>query len=364
MGFMSGIFTLAPQALTEPAWGWLGWFLNSINSVIGNAGWTMVIFTVLLKIVTFPLDYYSRYKMKKNAVIMENMKPQLEKLEKQCKGDKQLYNQRMLPLLKKEGYSLGGACLPVLITFVLFIFIFSGLNSYATYRNAKNYNELVNEYNSMIASAENGGQGLDPVADKEEINQNLIEKYNELNPRWLWVKNPWRPDVAYTTGFFNFIAGVNPIASYEEFAHIDGKSNYGVGAMDIGGEGISQDRIDYNTIMGPIAQAQGNGNGMYILIVLAVGISFLSQYVMQKTQNSSQQAADGMGMSAGSMKFMMILFPLMLGYFAFSYSAVFTLYIITNSALSLGTTIAINYIVEIKMKKLKEQKLAEIRYRR
>ncbi len=358
MGFINGIFMLAPKNLAQmPDWGWLGGILNFINSGIGNAAWTMVIFTVLLKLATFPLDFYSRYKMKKNAVIMEDMKPQLEKLEKQCKGDKQLYNQRMLPLLKKEGYSIGGACLPTLVTLVLFIFIFSGLNAYATYRNADTYNQLVSEYNIMVDE-----DGLDPVADKQTIDANLIDKYNELNPSWFWVKNPWRPDVAYSSGFLNFMAGVNPIPSYEEFTHINKKSNFGVGPISITADDTATGERDYNAVMGAIIAQNGTGNGLYILIVLAVGISFLSQYVMQKTQNASQQAAGGM--SAGTMKFMMILFPIMLGFFAFSYSSVFTLYIITNSLLSLVATIAINIIVDIKMKKLKERKLAQIKYRR
>lgn len=354
MGFINNIFMLAPQNLESlPDWGWLGGILNFFNSGIGNAAWTMVLFTVMLKLVTFPLDFYSRYKMKKNAVIMEDMKPQLEKLEKQCKGDKQLYNQRMMPLLKKEGYSLGGACLPTLLTLVLFIFIFQGLNSYATFRNADNYDKLVTEYNTLTET-------LDPVADKEQIDQKLIEKYDELNPAWLWVKNPWRPDVPYAEGFFNFMAGVNPIPTYEEFTHINRKSNYGVGAITIKAADTAIGQKDYNTVMGAIAAEKGTGNGFYILIVLAVGISFLSQYIMQKTQNTQQAG----GMNAGTMKFMMILFPIMLGFFAFSYSSVFTLYIITNSLLSLIATLVINMIVEIKMKKMKERRLSAIKYRR
>lgn len=359
MGFINSIAMLLPQNIENlPYWGWLGAILDFLNSGIGNAAWTMVIFTVLLKIITFPLDFYSRYKMKKNAVIMEDMKPQLEKLEKQCKGDKQLYNQRMLPLLKKEGYSLGGACLPTLLTLVLFIFIFQGLNSYATFRNADTYNKLVTEYNIMVEDDE-----LDPVEDKTEIDQNLIEKYNELNPSWFWVKNPWRPDVTYSEGFLSFAAGVNPIASYDEFTHSNNKSNFGVGAIIVPATGdYGAAKADYDTIMGAITDEYGTGNGFYILIIIAVGVSFLSQFIMQKTQNMNQQASAGM--SGGTMKFMLILFPIMLGFFAFSYSTVFTLYIITNSTFSLISTLVINYIVAIKMNKLKEKKMKEIKYRR
>ena len=353
MGFVGYAFAFAPQPLDGlPYWGWLGAILNFINGLIGNAGWTMVIFTILLKLVTLPLDFVSRYKMKKNSMIMVDLKEQLEKLEKQCKGDKQLYNQRMYALLKKEGYSVGGACLPTIVTLVLFFFVLSGLNQYATYRNAHTYNELVIEYNQMVTDE----------VDEEEIEKRLIERYNELNPSWFWVKNPWRPDIAYAEGFFNFIAGINPIPTYEEFTHTERKSNYGVGAIQIPATDYNTGKDDYERIMGPIRESKGQGNGYYILIVMAVGISFLSQYITQKTQG--QPSADSSMNMESTMKFMMIFFPIMLGFFAFKYSTVFTLYIVTNSILSLLTTLLIKYIVEKKMKQLKEQRLAAVKYRR
>lgn len=369
MAFLNSAMMLVPK-VNNASWGWLGWILDPLNSAIGSAAWTMIVFTILLKLLTFPLDYISRYKMKKNAVIMEDLKPQLEKLEKQCRGDKQLYNQRMLPLLKKEGYSVGGACLPTLLTLGLFIAVFSGLNAYATYRNADTYNQLVIEYNQMVEE-----ESLDPDddADKAVIDQRLIEKYDKLNPSWFWIKNPWRPDVRYAEGFLNFVASANPIPTFEEFFNVSKKTNFGVGAMSVNEKDVKDfyngqyDDIiakrDYNRIMDPIREAKGSGNGFYVLIVLAVGISFLSQYIMQKTQQSTQQMGSG-AMSGGMMKFMLILFPLMLGVFAFSYSSVFTLYIITNSTLSLLTTILINNIVAVKMNKLKQQRLEQITYRR
>lgn len=362
MAFLNGLLTAIPKVV-QPSWGWLGWALDGLNSIIGSAAWTMIVFTILLKLITFPLDYLSRYKMKKNAMIMEELKPQLEKLEKQCRGDKQLYNQRMLPLLKKEGYSVGGACLPMLLTLGLFFAVFSGLNAYATFRNADTYNQLVTEYNEMV---EEEGLNPDDEDDKAEIDQALIDKYNQLNPSWFWVKNPWRPDVTYAEGFLNFMASANPIPTYEEFFNIGGKSNFGVGSMDLiepAGYDNTNAKRDYDTIMAPIKQDKGAGNGFYILIVLAVGISFLSQYITQKTQTPVQQPG-GSPMGGGTMKFMLILFPILLGVFAFSYSSVFTLYIITNSVLSLLATLVINFVVERRMKMLKAKRLEKITYRR
>ena len=52
--------------------------LNGINTVIGNYGWSMVIFTLLFKLIILPLNYKSRKSMRR----MSNLQPQMAKLQK------------------------------------------------------------------------------------------------------------------------------------------------------------------------------------------------------------------------------------------------------------------------------------------
>ena len=54
----------------------------------------IVLFTLILKLITFPFDYVSRASMRKNSVKMEEMRPELEKLQKQYADNKDLYNQK------------------------------------------------------------------------------------------------------------------------------------------------------------------------------------------------------------------------------------------------------------------------------
>lgn len=380
MGAVSNIISVSVQFGENITWGWLGWILDFINSGVGNAAWTIIIFTLLLKTITFPLDFYSRYKMKKNAVIMEDLKPQLEKIEKQSKGNKQLYQQRIQPLLKKEGYSVGGACLPTLVTLVLFIFVFRGLNSYAAYHNAETFKAMSNLYTieySQITEPEtingeenekhNAEKYLNPAdfsdaeyqaAVQSIIDEKLIDMYQQKNPSWLWIKNPWRPDIPYSDGFFNFAAKVMPIPTYDEF--IKGSSNVAGLPFTIDGRDTDYARDYYNKVMGGVSDYYGPGNGYYVLAVLAVAVSFLSQLIMQKTQGAQQ----GQQMGAGMNKFMMIMFPVMMGIFAFSSTSVFTLYIITNSTTSLLATLAINFLVGRRLAQVKLRKESQIGYRR
>ena len=64
--------------------------LNGINSVIHNYGWSMVVFTLLIKLILLPLDYKSRKSMRR----MTKLQPQIAKLQKKYANDKEKLNRR------------------------------------------------------------------------------------------------------------------------------------------------------------------------------------------------------------------------------------------------------------------------------
>ena len=53
------------------------WLVKISSSIVVG----VVLFTVLLKLVTLPLDYFSKASMRKNSLFMEEMRPELEKLQ-------------------------------------------------------------------------------------------------------------------------------------------------------------------------------------------------------------------------------------------------------------------------------------------
>ena len=67
--------------------------LVSITSSI-TAG--VVLFTLILKLITLPFDFASRASMRRNSLKMEEMRPELEKLQKQYADNKELYNQNCI----------------------------------------------------------------------------------------------------------------------------------------------------------------------------------------------------------------------------------------------------------------------------
>ena len=122
------------------------WLVGITSSVAVG----IILFTLILKLVTTPFDVFSKISMRKNALKMEAMRPELEKLQKQYADNKQLYNQKMMALYKKNGYSMFGACLPTILMLVIFIVAINAFTSYSQFQNLTYFYNMSNSYNSAI----------------------------------------------------------------------------------------------------------------------------------------------------------------------------------------------------------------------
>lgn len=131
----------------------LNWIANIIKFLIESVGITavgIIIFTLIIKTIVLPLDVFSKYKTKRQSLIMERMRPQMEKLQKQYANDKNMYSQKVMELYKKNGYSMLGICLPSIVSLVIFIGVFSQFSTYSQYANLELYRGMVDAYNSVV----------------------------------------------------------------------------------------------------------------------------------------------------------------------------------------------------------------------
>lgn len=153
----------------------IGWIIELFGSYVGLG---IIVFTLVLKLITLPLDIYSKSKMRKNSLKMEKMRPQLEKLQKQYQNDQQTYNMKMMELYKKNGYSMFGACLPMIVTLVIFFFVLGAFTSYSQYSNVRLYNDMGNSYSeAILAYAPEPGEAVitSPTAtDQTDENGNPV----------------------------------------------------------------------------------------------------------------------------------------------------------------------------------------------
>jgi len=112
-----------------------GWFtilaypilkiMKWINAGVGNWGLAIVLLTILLKVVTFPLTYKSMKGMKK----MAKLTPQMNALKEKYKDDKEALNREMISFMKNEGYNPVSGCLPMIIQMPIFFALYRVLYS-------------------------------------------------------------------------------------------------------------------------------------------------------------------------------------------------------------------------------------------
>ncbi|WP_342119209.1 membrane protein insertase YidC [Pseudoduganella sp. OTU4001] len=106
--------------------------MDAIHSVVGNWGWTIIAFTVAIKLLFFPLSAASFRSMAK----MKTVTPKMTAIRERHKGDPQKMNQAMMELYKTEKINPLGGCLPILVQMPVFIALYWVLNASVEMRGA------------------------------------------------------------------------------------------------------------------------------------------------------------------------------------------------------------------------------------
>lgn len=119
-----------------------GWFdiiakplimgLNLSNKITHNYGIDIILLTILIKIIFYPLSVKSYKSMKE----MQKLQPQIAKLKEKYKDDKQKVNQEMMEMYKRKGVNPMGGCLPMIIQIPVFFALYKALSGAIELRHA------------------------------------------------------------------------------------------------------------------------------------------------------------------------------------------------------------------------------------
>ncbi|MDX2218883.1 MAG: membrane protein insertase YidC [Burkholderiales bacterium] len=118
---------LAPGLDLVVDYGWLTvlaaplfWVLQFIQGFVGNWGWSIVLLTILIKVVFYPLN-------QKAGMSMAHMKavaPRIQQLQQRYGDDRAKLNQAMMELYRTEKINPLGGCLPILVQIPVFIALY------------------------------------------------------------------------------------------------------------------------------------------------------------------------------------------------------------------------------------------------
>lgn len=364
-------YSVAGENVSEPTH-FMAKFMITINNALGGGvasfGWTVVLFTVILRLILSPIDIWQKVISRRNNKAMERMKPQLEALQARYADDKQRLQQEQMALYKKEKYSTMGMCLPTIVTFVVFFVVFAGFRQMVGYQFAKDYKECVKAYNTSIAEQIEANKDADYIVDngdgkwdiddvaktesgadfyaaaKKNAQQAVYNVYyseDQVTIRsFLWIKNIFVSD--------------NWAQAVPDFATVTGQKGMATSKLT----GITID--EYNDVMADVLGTGGYGkdgkwNGLLILPILSIALSFLSTKLLSGSQAqppAPPQDAQGEGAEKAqsqqqTMKMMQYVMPIMMGVFALFYSGAFALYMFTSSLCAILFQLTFNLIAKL-----------------
>ena len=309
--------------------------LYGINSVIGSYGWSMIIFTLIVKLLMLPLDYKSRKGMRKTQLIQ----PEVQRLQKKYANDKEKLNQKMAELYRKEGVSPMSGCLPMILSMVVLWCMWGAMRT--------------------VANTELARQCVD-----------VLTTGNFEYEGFLWMKNIWMPDSPFAPILADqkSLMMIQPDHWASVFASLTPDQVSALAGFGIDAANISSDTVFAALQTLPLYAEQtqlwsfmpavnlviaqlkiyANNNGWFILPVL----SAVTQYLMTLSQ-PQQPAANGQNSTGQFMKY---FFPLFSLWICSSYNALFSLYWVISNVFAWIQSVVLNKVFENMEKKEKLNK--------
>jgi len=276
--------------------------MMTFNGWLQNPVLTVVVFTVILRLVMSPLDFVSRKAMQKQTAAQ----PYIARIQKKYAGNPQVMQKKMGEFNKKHGISMLKGCLPMLLTLPLFIVFLDGMTTWGNVSNCNIY--------------------LQAEAGNYDISGNS----------WLWINNIWSPDSGLS----------DVILSGEEFAKIpiDNISEYftedQVASLTAAAENSG---AKYTTVMQPLADKySGYKNGWFILPVLSAVFVLLQAYATQGPKKDRPKPVEGMPKTGGMG--MNIFIALFSGYICLKYNAMFAIYWMVSNLCAILLTLLLRKI--------------------
>ena len=108
----------------------MGWVLARLSDLLGNHfALSVLAFTVLVNLLLLPLTM----KTQKSTAKQAKVKPKLDALKKKYGDDKQKYMQAQSELYTKEGISMSGGCLPMIVRLIIMMGVYWAVASPFTY---------------------------------------------------------------------------------------------------------------------------------------------------------------------------------------------------------------------------------------
>ena len=293
--------------------GYLLWFFYEFTK---NYGVSIILFTIVLKIIMFPFSIKQQKSMANNA----RMQGKQKEIQKKYADNKQKMSEEMQKLYQQEGVNPMGGCLTSIVPLIIMMGI---------------YYSVVNPLqNTLHIAGDKVSEAMQLLQKVPGVGNLFSGFYGEID----LVKH------------FGFFKDFLPMFSADEAASI---SSFGQGFNFLG----------LNLLDTP--QGSSFGSMLWLVPVLCLASSILTQWLMPKI-TGNQMAMQG------CMKWMMFILPLFSAWIAYTVPAAVGFYWIINTVLTFGQTWVLNIFYNadamiakqeagrIALRELEEQKVKMI----
>ena len=139
----------------------LGYVLNFIYNFVGNYGWAIIIFSVLIKLIMLPLSIKQQKTMKKTA----KMQVELKEMQDKYKNNPEKLNQEMMDLYKRENMSPLSGCFSSIVQIILLFAVFYLVRSPLTYMK-KVDTTVIEKYSDEVVTTSNAYPEVQIIKEK------------------------------------------------------------------------------------------------------------------------------------------------------------------------------------------------------
>ena len=259
----------------------LGLIMRLLYNLLHSYGWSLILFTLLIKLVMVPLSI----KQQKSSAKIAAIQPQMQEIQKMYAKNQQKMNEEMQKLYEREKYNPAGGCLPMLITFLVLFGLIDVI------------------YNPMRHIL---GMSNEVIAQATEILKGLGIAFSQYSPQTAIISSVQANPEAYSAMGADFINAVQ--------------------SFNLNFLGIN------------LGETPSFGLNVLMLIPILSGVTaFAVSWISMKINPAAME-----GPGAGTMKVMMFVSPLMSLYIAFQVPAGVGMYWILSNLFMMAQTLILN----------------------
>jgi YidC/Oxa1 family membrane protein insertase len=278
----------------------IGWVLAQIYDLVGNYGLSIIVLTIVIKVVLLPLGV----KQIKSMQAMQSIQPKVKELQKKFKGNKAKIQEETMKLYKEAGVNPLGGCLPLLLQFPILIAMYAVIRA-PQLQPADSAGQVVASAQATAYLVHNSHLPEDSALFKNVVlHQNL--DFLGMNLQCSAAQSGTQATISDSTR--------NPVKPDKPNLYSDGtalpfSATTGDGKLPCGSKTV--DKIPY-----------------FALLLFMVATTFYQQRQMQQ--------ASPPGAASGQQQAILKLMPLMFGIFGFTFPAGLTLYWTTSNLWQIG----------------------------